>query len=548
MAQTTSPTVADLLRHRRRFGLTVLAGPNASGSDTAGADLDRTIQHVAGVQRLADMQGARGGTLVVLLGPASEAYSGYEMDVAIRHAVAGELAGVVLTSPSHLPVTSAHLADRAHLPVLGPDRSIAPADMRDGPDLLLEIDRFVRGGASDTLSRAEAAIRNCQEAADAGGTDAVRAVLDAASESLGCRVAVDENPPQDSTTSGAVVVGDQPVARVLADVDDDATRVALPTIAGLVSRLRRNELNQRFAPALTRAELIVQIVLSERAQLPQLIEQAHRLDLPLQHTHVVVWVQVDAARDTGPAGMGTGTGMGTGAHADRTSRSGRTQDGAFPDAAHGLVRQRQLVADVELTALQVLHARAAMWHVATLGGDILLVCTDTWASDLHQRARADVEHLMDTLRDRGDVVLTAGMGTPQAGTDGIRQSAAEARVAAESAAASGRRGMLAETDATGLRRILSDLYSSPLSRNLLGEILTPLDALGSERSRVGVTTLAAVLDAQGSPTRAAQALHMHPNAVSYRLKWITETLGVDLNEPDTRFAVHMACKVRLLHA
>lgn len=474
----------------------------------AGSNTGMPIRHVAGVQRLAEVERSPAGTLIVVLEPATQTLSGYELDVAIRYAVARELAGVVLTTPSALPVTTTHLAERARLPILGPTATC------DGPELLLDIDRFVRGGAPDTLARAETAIRTCQHAAEAGGPDAIRAVLHAAGESLGCHVTIDDTPPADPAVPGAVVVGHQPVARVVADLEDDATRVALPTVAAMVSRLRQSELNRRFAPALTRAELIVQVVLSERAQLPQLVEQAHRLDLPLQHTHVAVWVQVE--------------------------------DTAEP-STHSLVRQRQLVEEAELTALQVLFPRPDLWHVATLGGNLLLVCTDAWASDLHRRARADVEHLLDTLNSRGDVLLTAGMGTPQAGPDGIRQSAAEARVAADSAVAAGRRGAIAETDTAGLRRVLADLYSSPLSRNLLDELLAPLDALGSQRARVAVSTLAAYLDAQGSPTRAAAALHLHPNAVSYRLRWITEALGIDLDDPDTRFAAHLACKVRVLN-
>ncbi|MFD9949224.1 helix-turn-helix domain-containing protein [Nonomuraea sp. NPDC059023] len=490
-------TIAEMLRRQSRFGLTLIAGPAA----------EVPIRHVAGADTLGAIERVPADSLIVVLG--AESISGYEVDVAIRQATSRGLTGLVFAAPMRLPITATRLADRAQLPVLAPDKA------RDGAGLLLDIDRFVRGGASDALARAESAIRLAQQAAEEGGAEAVRTLLGHAAEALGCRVRLDETMPVGESDPGAVVVGRQAVARVVADLDDDATRVALPAIAALVSRLRQRELNRRFAPALTRAGLIVQIVLCDRAQLPQLVEQAFQLDLPVEQTHVAVWLKLEDAATRGEA---------------------------------SLDRARQLLDEAELSALQVLHSKPGDWHVATLGGDLVVVCTGPAGTDLHRRARAEVQRLIETLTGRGDVVITGGIGTPQAGPDGLRQSAAEARVAADSARAAGRHGTLAETDATGLRRILAGLSSSPLSRDLLAEMLGPLDAMGAARAKVGVTTLSAYLDAQSSPTRTAETLHLHPNAVAYRIRWITEALGADLADPDTRFALQLACRVRLLNA
>ncbi|MFI6502813.1 PucR family transcriptional regulator [Nonomuraea typhae] len=495
MPQTA--TVAELLRHHARFGLSLVAGPAAQAP----------IRHVAGADTLAAIERVPADSLIVILGGPSG--SGYEIDVAIRQAAARGLAGLVFAAPLRLPITATRLADRAHLPVLAPERA------RDGAGLLLDIDRYVRGGASDSLARAETAIRLAQAAAEEGGGEAVRSLLEAAAQALGCGLVLDETGPVAESHPGAVVVGRQPVAAVVADLDDDATRVALPAIAALVSRLRQRELSRRFAPAMTRAGLIVQIVLCDRAQLPQLVDQAFHLDLAVEQTHVVAWLKVEDAAARGEASM---------------------------------ERARQVLDEAELSALQVLHAKPGEWHVATLGGDLVVVCTGPAGTDPHRSARAELQRLVEVLTARGDVVVTGGIGTPQAGPDGLRQSAAEARVAADSARAAGRHGTLAETDATGLRRILAGLSSSPLSRDLLSEMLAPLDAMGAARARIGVVTLSAYLDAQSSPTRTAEALHLHPNAVAYRIKWISEALGADLADPDTRFALQLACRVRLLNA
>lgn len=494
-------TVEDLLGSTARFGLRLLAGPR---SETA-------VRDVSAVPSLAALEHAAEGSLAVVLGAVDT--SGFAMDVAIRHAAGRGLAGIVLAQHNGarqtLSVTSRHLAERAQVPVLAPEHP------QEGAALLLRIDRYVRGGAADTLARVEATMEACRAAAASETGDPIAAVLAAASATLGRAVTLVETPPADPRAPGAVVLGEQPVAEVVtAGGSDGATEVVLPAVAALLSRLRQSELNRRYAPAMTRAELIVQIVLSERAQLPVLAEQAQRIGLPVQYTHLAVWLHV-----TDPDVRG----------------------------ADGLARQRRLLGAAELTALQQLDPRHGMWHVVSFGGDLLVVCTDrVGAADLHRRVRGEVQALIDVLLERGDMAITAGMGTPQAGADGIRQSAAEARVASDAAAARGSRGTIVDTDATGLRRILADLYSSRLSRSLLTELLAPLQALGPERARVGVETLAALLDAQGSPTKAARVLHLHPNAVTYRLQWITEALGVDLADPDARFALHLACKVRLL--
>lgn len=500
----TAPTVADLLAREAQFGLTLLAGP------AVGPPIER-VTSVPNLLALEhdDPKGSGTGTVVVVLDASDFGASGYETDVAIRHAARRGTAAVVLVGARELPLTSRHLAERAHLPVLCADTG------QDGTELLLHVDRYLRGGADETLARAQTAIQLCGEAAEADSPDPVAAVLAAASEALGCGVSVSYDSPVEPTSPAAVVVGEQAVAEVVTEVHDEATRVAVPAVAALVSRLRQRELNRRFAPAMTRAELIVQMVLSERMRLPQLTEQAYHAGLPVQRTHVAAWLRVETA------------------------------DGQ----AASPVEQRRLLADLELTALQMLHDRPGMWHVASMGGALLVLCsTQDPGARLYRRVREEVGHLLAALRETGGAVLTAGMGTPQPGAEGIRQSAAEARVAADSAAAVGRHGEIADTDPSGLNRILADVYSSPLSRSLLAELLAPLDELDADRARTAVVTLAAFLDAQGSPTRAARSLHLHPNAVSYRLRWILDALDLDLDDADTRFALQLACRVRLLES
>jgi DNA-binding PucR family transcriptional regulator len=83
---------------------------------------------------------------------------------------------------------------------------------------------------------------------------------------------------------------------------------------------------------------------------------------------------------------------------------------------------------------------------------------------------------------------------------------------------------------------------STASARLLG----PLDELGPARSRAAAQTLHAWLDEQGSLVRCAERLHLHRNAVGYRIRQIRERLDVDLDDPDQRLALQLACRSRLL--
>ena len=61
-----------------------------------------------------------------------------------------------------------------------------------------------------------------------------------------------------------------------------------------------------------------------------------------------------------------------------------------------------------------------------------------------------------------------------------------------------------------------------------------------------IRTLAVYLDEQGSIIKTAQKLHLHRNAVANRLRNITELLDIDLDDPDQRLVLQLACRARLL--
>ncbi len=293
---------------------------------------------------------------------------------------------------------------------------------------------------------------------------------------------------------------------------DHAARLVVPAIAAAVGHRKRRELEQAFAPSQTRAELLAQIVVAEAAHLTTLDEQARRVDFPVDLNHVAVAVRL-------------------------------TPRGEL-SAEATIAAQRRLIGNAELTCLEHFLPQSTWWHVARVGGGLLIVASDDLDGvSLTRVVRANLEQVIVEL-DAEDSLIHVGLGSDQRGIGGLRQSAVEARAAVDLAQQTGRDGSITALDATGVRRVLTDLWSSPLSRRIIRDMLEPLDDLGTQRAATAIETLTAYLDHQSSPKHAAAALHLHPNAVTYRIQKIEATLGVDLSDPDVRFGLHLACRMR----
>jgi|GEM_PF-692746 len=529
-------TVGELVARGAHHGLRVLgageSGAGASGPGSAGtgaAAEAAEVREVATVGDLASVGSPGPGALVVLMGGALRAAEPYEVDVAVRRSAQRSHAGLVLVGAERVPVTAARIAARAGLPLLAVP---ATADVNE---LIVWLNRTVRGGTSDTVARAEAVLdvlargaAGDDEAEDGGVAALLAAVSDALGRPVdllgdvgglgrggGAPARASVGGPEGAADPGAVLVGERVVGTVRCAVPDRAADLVIPSVAAAVGRLVRRTLEHRFAPSQTRAELLAQIVVAEPTHLVGLTEQARSIGLPVDSTHVAFWVDL---------------------------RPGHAGEGDPP-----IAERRRLLSSAELICLEVMHPSDTWWHVVRVGGSLLLLASDDDGGDgqvLVRAARSDVDAAVARLVADEGAVVHVGMGTDQRGLGGIRQSSVEARSAAELALRTGRPGVITVMDTTGLRRVLADLHASPLSRRVMDELLAPVDALGPARAATAVRTLTAYLDHQCSPKHAGTALHLHPNAVTYRIQRITETLGVDLGDPDVRLGLHLACRMR----
>ena len=151
---------------------------------------------------------------------------------------------------------------------------------------------------------------------------------------------------------------------------------------------------------------------------------------------------------------------------------------------------------------------------------------------LARRVRQAQRHL-------ADLDLHVGMARPHLGPGGIARTLSEARDAARLAGSRVETGRFLHVDRLGLAQLLlawtrTDTLSPPPSR--FSPPWTP--------SRADpIRTLTVYLDAESSLIEAAAVLGVHRNTIARRIAKIGQLLGVDLTDPDTRLALHLACRV-----
>jgi purine catabolism regulator len=155
--------------------------------------------------------------------------------------------------------------------------------------------------------------------------------------------------------------------------------------------------------------------------------------------------------------------------------------------------------------------------------------------------RSVVDHLHRAARASANTPVALGYGGVRSGASEVAAGAREA----EQALTMGRR-LFGPDSATafndlGLYRLLYALQPLPEMRAFRDDSLARLRT--KDRAGVLLQTLGAYLATNGSPTDAADRLHLHRNTVLYRLGRIEDLLGVDLRNAEVRLSLHLALKI-----
>jgi len=502
---------------------------------------DRQVALVQLAESFTDLDRAPSETLVILSRFASAEISDYRLDMALRWGAIHRVAAVAAFSaePWQPTVTARDIAARADIALIS-----IPAEL-EVAGLVQAVMREIGGGAERALGRAQQGLEAVLAAeSTGGGLEDLRAAVSAAlgtpiefrpwvgdglsdaafrsaangESGTGGRGAWPDGRPADEVIA-PVVVGDAPAGHLVApEAHGDfgvAVRLVLHTAALAAGRLLDLARRAHETPVRSRSELLAELLMSDTAINEDLLERARALAIPVTGWHVVVRIE-----------------------ADDLEESGRDE-----------VHRFELMEAAGQAALQAAAATGGTWYLTRIARAIVLVrvTTSNPGPQAGARAARSAERALQAIRSRlPSLRFRAGVGAPHEGPTGLRASAAEARGALLAARAALKPAGVAAHDAVGVRRMLMEWYASDTARASVRDQLAPLERLGPARADTAIRTLAAYLDEQGSIVRTAQKLHLHRNAVANRLRGITELLELDLDDPDQRLVLQLACRARLL--
>ena len=208
--------------------------------------------------------------------------------------------------------------------------------------------------------------------------------------------------------------------------------------------------------------------------------------------------------------------------------------------------ERARLADALAMHLSAIHPRCAAALVGDVAYGLIPVAssgapgTDGTAADGidgEQRAVRIATDFLDRVGDRSRPVIGIGqVAFDAAGLPTARACADRTlRVLRAATEGTGRRvARLADVHAEALLMELRDLAAAHGDRPT-GPVAR-LSAYDLEHGTNLVETLRAWLDAFGDVATASAAMFVHPNTFRYRLRRLTEVSGIDLADPEQRFA------------
>lgn len=186
--------------------------------------------------------------------------------------------------------------------------------------------------------------------------------------------------------------------------------------------------------------------------------------------------------------------------------------------------------------LSAVHPRSAVALVGGVVYGVLPVPSD-------RRAAVVVEEFLDRMGAGGRQVL-AGVGRMVTDALSVPRSRADADRALRvlrSVGGASRVARAEDVQASALLLELGDLAAVE-AQEPAGPVARLADYDRDHGSQL-VDTLRAWLDSFGDVVAAAAAMHVHPNTFRYRLRRLAEVGGLDLDDPESRFAAMLQLRL-----
>jgi PucR family transcriptional regulator, purine catabolism regulatory protein len=170
-----------------------------------------------------------------------------------------------------------------------------------------------------------------------------------------------------------------------------------------------------------------------------------------------------------------------------------------------------------------------------------------WTTLHHEPTAAEIQRLATRVRTAQrrlarTLECIVGVGRVHPGPVGLTRSIAEAQDAAELATDRSSSGNFVHVDRLGLAQLLLAWTNTDTFLPAARALLEPLHGQPGHL----LETLRTYLDAESSIVDTAAVLGVHRNTVGARVNRIQQLLAVDLTDPETRLALHLACRTQRL--
>jgi sugar diacid utilization regulator len=142
-----------------------------------------------------------------------------------------------------------------------------------------------------------------------------------------------------------------------------------------------------------------------------------------------------------------------------------------------------------------------------------------------------------------DALVTVGIGGSCRDPAEIARSYGQARRTIDAVLRLGRQGQAVAFEDLGIHRLLLQVPDLSELRSFAAEVLGELDRQDRQRGAELLATLACYFRENNSPQRTAQALHLHPNTVAYRIRRIQEITGLRLDTYRDRLMAQVAVEI-----
>lgn len=480
----------------------------------SGTAAGQPVEGLTILENIAEIRSAAPNTLAVLTEAAVAQLEPYRLDMALRVGATRPVCAIAFIG-QHRPAisrTGRELSERRGPVLLAAATSTLT-------DLVLPISREIDGGAGSALQHLSELVRSlrAQEAERVTVQDLIQTA-----SSLARRPITVDSPAGDSVTAPVLVDGRPELSlsspRKADPSYDRQTEISLQLLADAVARVLAAQGRAEHLPITSRSELLTAFLSVDEAQAEPMLRRARAMGVPMDGWHVLVALEIE---------------------------------NLLTLAEHDEVAAYELREEVMRGVHSSLRSVSSEWHRARSGLVSLFVQTSRhdpgWLA-ARTVARALEPALASQLGRRPRLHLRCAVGSVHSGPNGLRASALEALAGLSEARLRNVANQPVVFDAASVRRGLIEWYASDSARESARRMLAPLESLEPAGREKHIRTIMAYLDAGGSMAKAAQTLYLHRNAVAYRMKRALALLNVDIDDPEQRLMLHLACRAELLRS